>query len=232
MLYLIPVYLGENSSLNVFPKEVIDTIKRLRYFIVENEKSARKFIRFIDPEVDQSSLHFQLIDKRFSESDIPEVTIYLQEGKEVGLLSEAGTPCIADPGNIVVHWAHQNGVQVKPMVGPSSIYLSLMASGLNGQNFQFHGYLPIDKSEKRKRLKQLELESRKEQKTQIFMETPYRNNALLEDLFSSLSQECRLCIATEVSLPEEQIHTSTIKEWKSRKIEIHKKPSIFLIQAD
>ncbi len=229
MLYLIPSYLGDDSPHNIFPPELCEVVKSLQYFIVENEKSARKFIRFINPEVDQSSLHFEWIDKRFSSSDLPEVTRFLQDGKQVGLISEAGAPCIADPGSLVVEWAHRNKIKVKPLVGPSSIFLALMASGMNGQNFQFHGYLSIDRKEKAKEIRNLELESKKECKTQLFMETPYRNNALMELLLEVLSQDTLLCVASNITLSNESIRTMPVSEWKRQNIELHKKPSIFLI---
>ncbi len=231
MLYLIPVYLGENSSNNVFPQETLEVIQKTQHYIVENEKSARRFLKFIYPEIDQESLVFRHIGKGFKREELSEVVQDLQKVESVGLLSEAGTPCIADPGYLIVNWAHQNHIKVHPLVGPSSIYLALMASGMNGQNFEFHGYLPIDKNERKRKLKELEKESSFKNKTQIFMETPYRNRKLVEDLISTLQNNTQLCIATHVSLPDESIVSQAISLWRNHNIDIHKKPSIFLIQA-
>ncbi len=231
MLYLIPTYLGENSPKEVFPIETLKLIPRIHHYIVENEKSARRFLRFIYPEVNQSQLVLRSIGKGFRKEAIDEVTQDLTNGHSVGLLSEAGTPCIADPGNLVVEWAHQHEIKVHPLVGPSSILLALMASGMNGQHFEFHGYLPITQNEKKKTLKKLEQESVLFGKTQIFMETPYRNESMLKDLLQTLKPHTQLCIATDISLATEDIFSAPIHHWKNRRIALNKRPSIFLIEA-
>jgi 16S rRNA (cytidine1402-2'-O)-methyltransferase len=151
------------------------------------------------------------------------------EGENLGLLSEAGVPCVADPGAAIVQAAHQRGVQVVPLSGPSSIIMALMASGLNGQNFAFNGYLPIDKNERMRKLKHLELLSRKEKQTQLFMEAPYRNNQLLEDILRTCDDHTRLCIAADLTLPDEFLFTKTIKEWRQNKPDLHKRPVMFAI---
>ena len=230
-LYLIPSFLGEDSSTDIFSPQLKELLPTLTHFIVENEKTARKFIKFINPEVNQQSLVFTILDKRFQAEELEEIVQFLRNGNSVGLISEAGTPCIADPGNVVVAWAHEHHIPVIPLVGPSSILLALMASGMNGQKFEFHGYLPIDKSDKKIELKKIELESLQQSKTQIFMETPFRNNTLFEDLKNALKPTTKLCIASNITLKTEFIKTKTIQQWKTEKLDLHKIPTIFIIQA-
>lgn len=228
-LYIIPSYLGENSPRNIFADVYLDVVKELRHYVVENEKSARKFLKFIYPEIPQQELEFEILDKRSNSLNMEDIVQFMEKNPKVGLLSEAGTPCIADPGNILVFWAQQKNWEIIPMVGPSSILLSLMASGLNGQHFEFHAYLPIDADQRKTAILQLEKESEKFNKTQIFMETPYRNMALFEALLKHLSPETQLCIASNVSLTSQQIKTRKVADWKKVKVDLHKKPSIFLI---
>ena len=231
VLYLLPSYLGETSPREIFSPQVVSLIQELKYFVAENEKSARKFIKFLCPDVKQGELSFSILDKNTAETEIEEIAQPLKEGKNIGMISEAGLPCIADPGNILVAWAHRNRVKVVPVSGASSIILALIASGLNGQNFVFNGYLPIDILQKKKAVQQLENLSKTQSSSQIFMETPYRNQALLNDLLKILHPQTRLCIATHITLPDESIRTLTIQEWKKVKPDFHKKPTIFIIQA-
>ena len=191
-LYLIPTRLGDNPPLEVLPISIKRIIENVDHYIVENEKTARRFIKKISSGKSQSSLKISLLNKFTDENELP---IYLNaclEGKDVGLLSEAGCPAIADPGAEIVKIAHQKEIRVVPLVGPSSILLALMSSGMNGQNFAFNGYLPIDKVERKKTLKQLERLSFEKSQTQLFIETPYRNNKMLEDICASLNDHTRL----------------------------------------
>ena len=230
-LYLIPTTLGDNEPLEVMPISVKSVIERLTYFIVENEKSGRRFIKKITPTKSQPSLKLKLIDKYV---DAIEVNSYLDvcmEGESIGLLSEAGVPAVADPGSDVVALAHKKGIRVIPLVGPSSILMAIMASGMNGQSFAFNGYLPIDKGDRKREIKRLERLSKDHQQTQIFIETPYRNHKMLDDLKANLSQNTRLCIAANITMPNEYIRTYTIAEWKKQNPELHKIPAIFIIHA-
>jgi len=229
-LFLIPTTLGDNNPLEVLPLLVQQTIERTDYFIVENEKTARRFIKQICPEKLQSELVLFPLGKRIKELDTQDYLNICETGKDIGLLSEAGVPAIADPGSIIVKMAHEKNIKVKPLVGPSSILLAMMSSGFNGQNFTFNGYLPIDAKEKKNKLKQLEKLSKEKQQSQIFIETPYRNDKMLIDLLQTLSPNTDLCIATDITLKEEYIRTLSIKEWKkTAKPNLHKRPTIFII---
>ncbi|CAL2055135.1 SAM-dependent methyltransferase [Tenacibaculum sp. 190524A05c] len=230
-LYLIPTTLGDTEPLEVMPISVKKVIETLDYFIVENEKTARRFIKRITPAKVQSELHFMKIDKFSHELETRNYLDVCQQGISVGVLSEAGVPGVADPGATIVKQAHEKGIQVIPLVGPSSILLAMMASGMNGQNFAFNGYLPIDKSDKRKALKELERLSRDKNQSQIFIETPYRNGKMLDDIRATLHQNTRLCVACDISLPTEYIKTFTVGKWKSENPDLHKRPAIFIIQA-
>lgn len=227
-LYLIPTTLGATAPLEVLPLSVKKAIDHIDEYIVENEKSARRFIKAIQPQKDQGKLIFHTLNKYTQLEELPEFFEGLTSGKDVGLISEAGCPGVADPGAEVVAMAHDKNIRVVPMVGPSSILLALMASGLNGQSFAFHGYLPVDKKERKQRIKELERISRGFKQTQIFIETPYRNMALLNDLLSHCKPDTQLCIATDISLPSEEIHTRTVSEWNRDFPDVHKRPSIFL----
>ncbi len=230
MLFLIPAYLSENSPLDYFAPAIKDYILKTDYFFVENEKTARKVIKFFCPEKRQPDLKLFLLDKYSETSDLKEALQLIKGGQDFGLLSEAGLPCIADPGNIIVKWCHENNIQVVPVNGPSSIILALIGSGFNGQQFTFHGYLPIDKSEKKQKIQYLETTLQKTGYSQIFMETPYRNNQLFEDLTKFLSPQTKLCIAANINDPEtEFIKTKSIKDWSKSKPELHKIPAIFII---
>jgi len=230
VIFLIPAYLSENASIGYFAPVIRDYILRVDNYFVENEKTARKIIKFFAPEKNQSDLNLFVLNKYSTISDFSDALDNIKMGQDFGVLSEAGLPCIADPGNIVVAWAHKNNIRVIPIDGPSSIILALVASGFNGQEFTFNGYLPVDKSDRRKRILNLESIVQKTGYTQIFMETPYRNNQLFEDLCKTLHNESLLCISTNISDPNtEFIKTLSISKWRKTKIDIHKKPTIFLL---
>lgn len=230
MLFLIPAYLSEDSPLDFFAPVIKEYILKTDYFFVENEKTARKVVKFFCPEKKQNDLKLFLLDKYSETPDLKEAQKLMKEGQDFGLLSEAGLPCIADPGNIMVKWCHENAIQVVPVNGPSSIILALIASGFNGQEFTFHGYLPIDKEQKKKKIQFLESLVLKNGSSQIFMETPYRNNQLLEDLIKFLNPNSQLCIAANINHPtEEFIKTLKISQWKNKKPELHKIPAVFVL---
>lgn len=230
MLFLIPAYLSEESPSEYFAPAVKEYILKTDYFFVENEKTARKVIKFFCPEKKQPDLKLFILDKYSENSDLKEAQNLMKAGQDFGLLSEAGLPCIADPGNIIVKWCHENDIKVVPVNGPSSIILALVSSGFNGQEFTFHGYLPIDKSQKSQKIKFLETKVQKTGYSQIFMETPYRNNQLFEDLLRSLSPNTRLCIAANINHPSDEfIKTLSIKDWQKNKPELHKIPAVFVL---
>ena len=229
-LYLIPTTLGETENpFDVLPQTIKRSIELLDYYIVENEKTARKFIKSICPEKVQASLHLSSLNKHTQDSEHKKMIQDCLEGKNVGLMSEAGCPGVADPGAIIVKLAHEKGIQVVPLVGPSSILLAIMASGMNGQSFAFNGYIPIDSSEKKAAIKNLEKLSINKNQSQIFIETPYRNNKMLEDIINSLHPETYLCVATDITLPTEYIKTMRVVNWKKTKIDLHNRPTIFII---
>ena len=230
MLFLIPAYLSENSPQSYFAPAIKEYILKTDFFFVENEKTARKVIKFFAPEKKQADLKLFLLDKYSQTSDVKDALALMKNGQDFGLLSEAGLPCIADPGNLVVKWAHEHTVKVVPVNGPSSIILALISSGFNGQEFTFNGYLPIDKGEKKKKIQFLESELQKTGYSQIFMETPYRNNVLFEDLTKFLSPNTKLCIAANINDPDHEfIKTKTIKDWQKAKPELHKIPAVFVL---
>ncbi len=227
---MIPTVLAPDSAARVLAPQVKEVIQKLDYFFAENLRTARRFISELQTGRKMESLTFYELHKDTPEAEtIQQATALLLEGHSVGVLSEAGCPGVADPGNVAVRWAHKNGVQVVPLVGPSSILLALMASGMNGQQFAFHGYLPIDKTERGKAIRNLEKEAAQKSQTQIFMETPYRNNALLADILQQCQPHTLLCIATQVTAPDEMIVTRTIRQWKTAIPDLHKKPTIFLL---
>lgn len=228
-LYLIPTTLGDNEPLEVLPISVKKVVEQVDYFIVENEKSARRFIKKISPRKSQPNLKLFILDKFTSELESKSYLDGCLLGKNVGLLSEAGVPAIADPGANIVMQAHIKNIQVVPLVGPSSITLAMMSSGLNGQNFAFNGYLPIDKLERKKAIKDLEKLSKTKNQSQIFIETPYRNDKLLEDLVTTLSPSTFVCIAADITLSNEFIKTRNVQDWKKQKVNLHKRPCIFII---
>lgn len=230
MLFLIPAYLSEESPIDYFAPSIKEYILKTDYFFVENEKTARKVIKFFAPEKKQSDLKLFLLDKYSESNDLKDAQKLMKSGQDFGLLSEAGLPCIADPGNLMVKWCHENNIKVIPINGPSSIILALISSGFNGQEFTFHGYLPIDKEQKKKQILFLENQVQKSGYSQIFMETPYRNNQLLEDLIKFLNPNTKLCIAANINHPtEEFIKTLKISDWKNKKPELHKIPAVFVL---
>ena len=230
-VYLIPSTLGDMEPLEVLPISIKQTIERLDHYIVENEKTARHFIKKISPRKSQPSLKLSVLNKFTEPQEIPSFLNACLEGFDVGILSEAGCPGIADPGAVVVKIAHEKNIQVIPLVGPSSILLALMASGMNGQNFAFNGYLPIDSTERKKYIKNLERKSKEDNQSQIFIETPYRNNKMLEELIKSLAPSTRICVAADITLPTEYIKTKTAINWKNENVDLHKRPAIFIIHA-
>lgn len=228
-VYLIPTFLDEDG-LNVLPEYILDAVKVSEVFFVENERSARRYLKKLWKEMDINSHSWFTIHKS-EEAVKQEFLLQIKLGKQIAILSEAGCPGIADPGQILVAVAQEAGVTVKPLVGPNSMLLALMASGMNGQYFQFHGYLPIETAERIKRLKELESVSRKEDSAQIFIETPYRNNALLESILKTCAHSTRLCIAVNLTGRSESIQTKTIESWKNKVPDINKQPAIFILQA-
>ena len=196
---------------------------------MENEKTARKFVKSIQPTKVQSTLRLSSLNKHTEVSEHSKMLQPCLEGKNVGLMSEAGCPGVADPGAVIVKLAHEKGIQVVPLVGPSSILLAIMASGMNGQSFAFNGYIPIDKSEKKAALKNLERLSQDKNQSQIFIETPYRNNKMLEDIIQALNPSTYICVATDITLPTEFIKTMRASEWKKIKVDLHNRPTIFII---
>ena len=230
MLFLIPAYLSEESPVEYFAPSIKEYILKTDYFFVENEKTARKVIKFFAPEKKQSELKLFLLDKYSESSDLKEAQKLMKSGQDFGLLSEAGLPCIADPGNLMVKWSHENNIKVIPINGPSSIILALISSGFNGQEFTFHGYLPIDREQKKKQILFLENQVQKSGYSQIFMETPYRNNQLLEDLIKFLNPNTKLCIAANIIHPSEAFKKKKkISDWKNKKPELHKIPAVFVL---
>ncbi len=228
-LYLIPTTLGDMNPEDVLPATIKRSIDFIDYYIVENEKTARKFIKSVHPEKKQPELKLFLLNKHTETKEHLEFIKPLLEGKNVGLMSEAGCPGVADPGAVIVKIAHEKGIQVVPLVGPSSILLAVMASGMNGQSFAFNGYLPIDKSEKKQALKGLEKLSFDKNQSQLFIETPYRNNKLLEDILQTLQPNTNLCIACDITLPTEYIKTMSVNLWKKQKVDLHNRPTIFIL---
>lgn len=230
-LYLIPTVLADNTADKVISPQVRETVQHLTYFIVENLRTARRFVKSICPELVIEQLSFVQVDKDATPAQVQaSLKPLLEQGMDAGIISEAGCPGVADPGAEVVKYAHQKDIKVVPFAGPSAILLSLMGSGFNGQQFSFHGYLPIEKGPRLQALRQLEKEMQQRNQTQIFMETPYRNNKLLEDLVQTLHPETKLCIAANITSPEhELIQTRTIQQWRGQLPDIHKQPAVFLI---
>lgn len=228
-LYLIPTTLGESDPMDVLPQTVKRAIDFIDHYIVENEKTARRFIKAVNAQKVQAELKISLLNKHTEVSEHNAMIKPCLEGINVGLMSEAGCPGVADPGAVIVKIAHEKGIQVVPLVGPSSILLAMMASGMNGQSFAFNGYLPIDKSDKKSALKNFEKMSSDKNQSQIFIETPYRNNKLLEDILSALQPNTHLCIAADITLPTEYIKTLRVADWKKTKVDLHNRPTIFII---
>jgi 16S rRNA (cytidine1402-2'-O)-methyltransferase len=230
-LYLIPVTLGETEISKVLPSYNKEIIASIRYFIVENVRTARRFLKQTDPGIDVDSLTFYTLNKHTSDTELSGFLQAIEDGSSIGIISEAGCPAIADPGADVVAIAQKKNIPVVPLVGPSSILLALMASGFNGQRFAFYGYLPIDSGERIKTLKALEQRIYSEDQTQLFIETPYRNGKLIEDILKTCKPTTRLCIAADITLNSEFIKTKSIAEWKKQVPELSKRPCIFAIYS-
>lgn len=232
-IYLIPNFLGDDcGSAKAFPAENKKIIDSLEHFAVENIKDARRFLVKIGLKQKIDSSTFYDLNKNSSISDVAELTATINAGCSAGIISDAGCPGIADPGALLVNWGHKNKIDIVPLIGPSSILLALMASGFSGQSFVFHGYLDREKNKRSQQLKKMVTDSKLLNQTQIFMETPYRNMAIIEDALSSLSPQTNFCIAANISLPNEYIRTKSVEEWKKLKIpNLQKQPSIFLISA-
>lgn len=229
ILYLIPTTMGESKPDWVIPAGVLATSRRLGHFIAENERSARRYLKAIGTEHPLDDLQFYILDKRSKAIDVPRLIEPLLQGIDMGLISEAGLPAIADPGALAVAACHQNKIKVVPGTGPSSIVLGLIASGFNGQEFSFHGYLPLNKKDRLHKLRILENEVRKSGATQIFMETPFRNESLFEDMMNHLSSGTEICVATDITLQTEVITTHTVDEWIKHPPKIDKRPCMFLM---
>ena len=228
-LYLLPVTLGDTPLDKVLPSYNLEVIAHIRHFIVEDVRSARRFLKKVNKEFDIDSMTFYPLNKHTSPADISSYLKPLQEGNPMGVISEAGCPAVADPGADVVAIAQQKNLKVVPLVGPSSIILSVMASGFNGQSFSFNGYLPIEAGERAKKLKQLEQRVYTEQQTQLFIETPYRNNRLMEDILHHCRPQTKLCIAANITCEDQYIKTQSVKNWQGHLPDLSKTPCIFLL---
>lgn len=229
-LYLIPTVLAEDTATQVLPPQVAERVAALSYFLVENARTARRFIKQVAPQHVIEELRISVIDKDSSEAQIQAALKLVLAGHDAGVISEAGCPGIADPGAELARAAHQLGIKVVPLVGPSSLLLALMASGMNGQSFAFHGYLPIDRSRRNAAIKQLERVALAQKQTQLFIETPYRNMQMLEDLLTQLTGTTRLCIAANLTAPNELVCTNTVAGWRKAGLpDIHKQPAVFLV---
>lgn len=230
-LYLIPTTLGESEIDQVIPNQIQELIPDIKHFIVENIRTTRRYLKKVNKEINIDDLTFYELNKHTSPDDISGYLNALSE-HDMGIISEAGCPGVADPGADVVKIAHTKNIKVVPLVGPSSILLSLMASGFNGQNFAFNGYLPISSGDRSKKIKQLDNRSMNEGQTQLFIETPFRNMKLLADLLQNCHPSTKLCIAADITLESEYIKTMTIKNWKKKLPDLHKRPTIFLIHRE
>jgi len=231
-LYLIPCPLGDTPAELVLPAHTISVARQLRHFVVEHPKSARQFLSALKPKTPIQAMHFAELNEHTPASALQTLLAPLLAGEDVGIISEAGCPGIADPGADLVNLAHKSGIRVVPLVGPSSLLLALMASGLNGQRFAFQGYLPVAEPERSQRIGQLETESAKRQQTQLFIETPYRNEKLFQSLLTKCRPQTQLCIASNLTLPDEFITTRPIDQWRKLPIPpFHKRPTLFLLLA-
>ena len=228
-LYLIPGLLGDIPVGRVLPPHIGEVTGMIRYFIVEDTRTARRYLKRIHPSISFSDIVFFELDKHGDESAMAHFIDPAGEGYDIGLLSEAGVPAVADPGSALVRIAHERGIRVVPLAGPSSILLALMASGMNGQNFAFNGYLPIHRKERIQAIRELEQRAGRENQTQIIIETPYRNQALLDDLVNTCNPSTLVCVATDITLGDEFISTRTAGKWKKDMPDIDKRPTVFLI---
>lgn len=230
-LYLIPTVIAEGTAGKVISPYIKEILKSIQFFLVEDIRTARRYLSSLSIYDNIEKLYFNCLDKNTTEADLPQLMSPLKEGKPVGIVSESGCPGVADPGALAVLYAHQHDIKVVPLVGPSSILLALMASGLNGQRFSFNGYLPVEATEANRVIKRFENESKSRNQTQIFIETPYRNNSLLQHLIKTLSDDTLLCLALDITGDSESIKTQTVKLWKAQDIRMPKEPAIFLFLA-
>lgn len=230
-LFLIPSFLSESKPSQVFPSHNKELILGIKYFLVENLRTARRFLKAMDKSIVIDDLHFEVLDKHTAFETFSDYLNPIFEGQDVGVISEAGCPGVADPGAEITLFAHQKNIQVVPLIGPSSILIAQMASGLNGQSFAFNGYLPIKGNDVVKAVQKFEMRSRQEKQSQIFIEAPYRNLQLLEVFLKTLSPQTRLCIASDLTGANEFIKTKTVKQWKGHLPAIHKVPTIFIFLA-
>lgn len=229
-LVLIPTTLGTLDSANkVLPDYNTKLTHEIKIFIVEQIRTARRFLKKINHPTPIDDMTFYELNKHTDQNNIFEYLSAIEKGESIGLISEAGTPCVADPGSEIVKLAHQKNINIIPLVGPNSIIMSLMASGFNGQNFTFHGYLPVEKNERARKIQHIESDIYKNHQTQIFIETPYRNNQFFESLLKTCKNNSQLCVASNISLPNEFIKTKSIQNWKKEKVDLNKKPTVFLL---
>ncbi|HEY0651811.1 MAG TPA: SAM-dependent methyltransferase [Chryseosolibacter sp.] len=230
-VFLVPTIIADNTQSLVIPQQSRNVLPGIRHFVVEEVRTARRFLSSLKIFESIESLHFSVLDKNTREDEIAAMLAPALEGNPMAILSESGCPGVADPGALAVNYCHRAGIKVVPLVGPSSLLLGLMASGLNGQKFAFHGYLPIEQRELSQAIKMLELESRKNAQSQIMIETPYRNNQVLKALLQTLSPQTELCVAQDITGIDELIVTKRVSQWRLQSIEMHKKPAVFIFLA-
>lgn len=230
-LFLIPTVIADDTQQAVIPASVTNTLKDIQHFLAEDVRTARRYLSTLKIYPSIEPLQFNVLNKDTRTEELHELFGPIREGKDVGVLSESGCPGIADPGALAARYAHQHGIRVVPLTGPSSILLALMASGLTGQNFAFHGYLPIDTKESADAIRIFEKESRTKSQTQIFIETPYRNNTIITNLLKALHEDTLLCIAIDITGKDESIRTKPVKAWKKDKPDVPKSPAVFLFLA-
>jgi 16S rRNA (cytidine1402-2'-O)-methyltransferase len=230
-LFLVPANIAEDTAKKVIPLSVQEALPSIQYFLAEDVRTARRYLSSLKVYPSIEALTFQVLNKSTKEGELKVLFAPIEEGNNVGVISESGCPGVADPGALAVNYAHKNGIQVIPLVGPSSLLLALMASGLNGQRFAFQGYLPIDNKDSQAAMKEFEKESRTKNQTQMFIETPYRNNTLLSNLLKTLHPDTLLCIAVDITGANEFIQTKRVKEWKLITPELPKTPAVFLFLA-
>lgn len=228
-LYLFPVPLSEGAVDNVLPRLNIELLHQVKYFVVENLRSARRFLKSVDRSIDIDSLHFTELSEHTLSSEVAAMLAPMEAGHDIGVISEAGCPAVADPGADLVAAAQQRGMRVCPLVGPSSILMAVMGAGFNGQSFAFNGYLPVEAGARAARLRELVRRVTREGQTQVFIETPYRNNRLVEELSRTLPPQIRLCVASDITGPRQSIVTLPAAQWRTRKYDYNKIPTIFLI---
>lgn len=227
-LYLIPNFLSDDNPENFIPEFVREKVHHLKNFIVETEKDARALIKKLKINSPQSDLHICLWNEHSDKNNSEEIFKSLENGNDAGIISDAGLPCIADPGAEIVALAHKKNIEVIPLPGATSLMMALMGSGFNGQGFVFHGYIPIDKIARVRRIKEIERDAHVKKQSQIFMEAPYRNNQLFEDMLKNCNDETRICVASDITSAKQFIKTKTVKQWRSQKPDLHKKPTIFI----